>query len=74
MRGEEWDGIKLVDRKKLGPTTTVCLDPPPPDVPPGRFAVRILFGNKDRSLFPIGAQGAVAIYTGAALMRPCAAS
>jgi hypothetical protein len=45
------------------PTTTVCLNPPP-DVPQGRFAVRILFGNKDRSLFPICAQGAAAIYAG----------
>jgi len=36
----------------------------PHDVPQGRFAVRILFENKDQSLFPIGAQGAAAIYTG----------
>jgi hypothetical protein len=31
-------------------------------VPQGRFAVRITFENKDESSFPIGAQGAAAIY------------
>ena len=44
--------------------TLLTFNPPPPDVPQGRFAVRILFKNKDQSLFPIGAQGAAAIYAG----------
>src|SRR5271169_1719501 len=44
--------------------TLLTFNPPPPDVPQGRFAVRILFANKDQSLFPIGAQGAAAIYAG----------
>jgi multidrug resistance efflux pump len=44
--------------------TLLTFNPPPPDVPQGRFAVRILFENKDQSLFPIGAQGAAAIYAG----------
>jgi len=38
--------------------------PPPPqeEVPQGRFAVRIAFDSPDQSRFPIGAQGAAAIY------------
>ena len=38
--------------------TLLTFNPPPTDVPQGRFAVRITFKNKDQSLFPIGAQGA----------------
>ncbi|HXJ36770.1 MAG TPA: efflux RND transporter periplasmic adaptor subunit [Candidatus Eisenbacteria bacterium] len=38
--------------------------PPPPEMPQGRFAVRIRLDDPDQSKFPIGAQGATAIYTG----------
>ncbi len=37
---------------------------PPPDVPRGRYAVRIAFDESEASKFTIGAQGAAAIYTG----------
>ncbi len=36
---------------------------PPPEVPQGRFAVTIRLDDPDQSKFPIGAQGASAIYT-----------
>jgi multidrug resistance efflux pump len=39
-------------------------NPPPPDLPQGRYAVRITLDAPDQSKFPIGAQGAAAIYTG----------
>ena len=35
----------------------------PPDLPQVRFALKVTFDSKDQSLFPIGAQGAVAVYT-----------
>jgi hypothetical protein len=38
-------------------------DPPPIPSPQGRFAVRITLEDQDQSKFPIGAQGAAAIYT-----------
>ena len=38
-------------------------NPPPPQMPQGRFAVRIALHGADQSKFPIGAQGAAAIYT-----------
>ncbi len=40
--------------------------PPPVKEPPGQgqFAVKIVFDDADASKFPIGAQGAAAIYTG----------
>jgi hypothetical protein len=38
-------------------------NPPPPQMPQGRFAVRIALQGADQSKFPIGAQGAAAIYT-----------
>jgi len=38
--------------------------PPPPEVPQGQFAVQIEIDERDPSRFPIGAQGAAAIYTG----------
>jgi len=38
--------------------------PPPPKVPQGQYAVKIRFDAADQSQFPIGAQGAAAIYTG----------
>ncbi len=37
--------------------------PQPPEMPQGRFAVAILMDDLDQSKFPIGAQGAAAIYT-----------
>jgi multidrug resistance efflux pump len=36
---------------------------PPPDVPQGQFAVKIFMDGPDQSKFPIGAQGAAAVYT-----------
>ena len=36
---------------------------PPPNVPQGQYAVKILMDDSDQSRFPIGAQGAAAIYT-----------
>jgi multidrug resistance efflux pump len=38
--------------------------PPPPNVAQGQYAVKILLDDPDQSKFPIGAQGAAAIYTG----------
>ncbi len=38
-------------------------EPQPPQKPQGQYAVRIVFEG-DQSRFPIGAQGAAAIYTG----------
>lgn len=37
--------------------------PTPPDMPQGRFAVQIILDDPDESKFPIGTQGAAAIYT-----------
>jgi multidrug resistance efflux pump len=37
--------------------------PQPPEMPQGNFAVAILMDDEDQSRFPIGAQGAAAIYT-----------
>jgi multidrug resistance efflux pump len=37
--------------------------PPPPDVPQGQYAVKIVMDDSDPSKFPIGAQGTAAIYT-----------
>jgi multidrug resistance efflux pump len=37
--------------------------PAPPQQPQGQYAVKIVFDSPDQSSFPIGAQGAVAIYT-----------
>jgi multidrug resistance efflux pump len=36
---------------------------PPPNIPQGQYAVRILLADADQSKFPIGAQGSAAIYT-----------
>jgi len=36
---------------------------PPPTVPQGQYAVKILLDDPDQSKFPIGAQGTAAIYT-----------
>jgi multidrug resistance efflux pump len=38
-------------------------EPAPPDKPQGQYAVKILFDSAELSRFPIGAQGAAAIYT-----------
>jgi multidrug resistance efflux pump len=38
-------------------------EPAPPDMPQGQYAVKIVFDSADQSKFPIGAQGAAAIYT-----------
>jgi multidrug resistance efflux pump len=37
---------------------------PPPNIPQGQYAVKILLDGLDQSKFPIGAQGTAAIYTG----------
>ncbi|MGB0133214.1 HlyD family secretion protein [Dokdonella sp.] len=37
--------------------------PKPPEAPQGQFVVKIMLDDPDQSLFPIGAQGAAAIYT-----------
>ncbi len=37
-------------------------EPPPPTVPQGQYAVKIVVDDPDQSKFPIGAQGAAAIY------------
>jgi multidrug resistance efflux pump len=37
---------------------------PPPNVPQGQYAVKIILEDSDPSRFPIGAQGIAAIYTG----------
>jgi multidrug resistance efflux pump len=37
---------------------------PPANIPQGQYAVKILMDDPDQSKFPIGAQGAAAIYTG----------
>jgi multidrug resistance efflux pump len=38
-------------------------EPRPPNIPQGQYAVRIIVDDPDQSKFPIGAQGAAAIYT-----------
>jgi multidrug resistance efflux pump len=37
-------------------------EPVPPQIPQGQFAVKIIVDDPDQSKFPIGAQGAAAIY------------
>ena len=39
-------------------------EPAPPKRPQGQFAAKIVLDGVDQSKFPIGAQGAVAVYTG----------
>lgn len=48
---------------QLLPSGTLPKFDPPPDLPQGRFAVQILLDDPDQSKFPIGTQGAAAIYT-----------
>jgi multidrug resistance efflux pump len=38
--------------------------PPPPNIPQGQYAVKIVMDHPDPAKFPIGAQGSAAIYTG----------
>jgi len=38
-------------------------EPPPPNIPQGQYAVKIIVDDPDQTKFPIGAQGAAAIYT-----------
>ncbi|HKN26538.1 MAG TPA: efflux RND transporter periplasmic adaptor subunit [Roseiarcus sp.] len=38
-------------------------EPPPPTIPQGQYAVKIIVDDPDQSKFPIGPQGAAAIYT-----------
>ncbi|HXZ17700.1 MAG TPA: efflux RND transporter periplasmic adaptor subunit [Roseiarcus sp.] len=38
-------------------------EPPPPNIPQGQYAVKIIVDDPDQSKFPIGAQGAATIYT-----------
>jgi multidrug resistance efflux pump len=38
-------------------------EPAPPEKPQAQYAVKIVFDGADQSKFPIGAQGAAAIYT-----------
>ena len=37
-------------------------EPPPPTIPQGQYAVKIIVDDPDQSKFPIGAQGVAAIY------------
>jgi multidrug resistance efflux pump len=48
---------------QLLPSGTMARFDPPPIVPQGRFAVKIVLDDKDPAKFPIGTQGAAAIYT-----------
>jgi multidrug resistance efflux pump len=48
---------------QLLPSGTMPKFDPPPTVPQGRFAVKIVLDDKDPAKFPIGTQGAAAIYT-----------
>jgi multidrug resistance efflux pump len=48
---------------QLLPSGAMAQFDPPPTVPQGRFAVQILLDDPDSSKFPIGTQGAAAIYT-----------
>ncbi len=41
----------------------LAFEPPPPDIPQGRFAAKILINRIDPVDVPIGAQGVTAIYT-----------
>ena len=49
---------------QLLPTGRLPSFNPPPDAPQGRFAVKITLEDETLAKFPIGAQGAAAIYTG----------
>jgi multidrug resistance efflux pump len=49
---------------QLLPTGRLPSFNPPPEVPQGRFAIKITLDDEMSTRFPIGAQGAAAIYTG----------
>ena len=55
--------IVHVTGQMLPSGTLPDFEPQPPKKPQGQFAVKIVFDG-DQSRFPIGAQGAAAIYTG----------
>lgn len=44
--------------------TLPVFQPAAPETPQNQYAVKIVFDGEDQSMFPIGAQGAAAIYTG----------
>ena len=44
--------------------TLPTFQPTAPETPQSQYAVKIVFDAADQSKFPIGAQGAAAIYTG----------
>ena len=53
--------------RRRGAAALPDFEPPPPQKQPqgqGQFAVKTVFADADASKFPIGAQGAAAIYTG----------
>lgn len=54
------------DGQYLPSGTLPVFRPLPPEAPQGMYAVRIDMDSTDQSLFPIGAQGTAAIYTGSA--------
>jgi multidrug resistance efflux pump len=58
---EVWQGTGSGQMLPSG--TLPTFNPPPPETPQGRFAVQIEMDDEDQSKFPIGAQGAAAIYT-----------
>jgi multidrug resistance efflux pump len=43
--------------------TLPTFNPPPPSAPQGLFAVQVEMDDEDQAKFPIGAQGAAAVYT-----------
>jgi multidrug resistance efflux pump len=50
--------------QRLPSGTLPDFEPAPPEKPQAQYAVKIVFDSADQSKFPIGAQGAAAIYTG----------
>ncbi|MEZ4413749.1 MAG: efflux RND transporter periplasmic adaptor subunit [Gemmatimonadales bacterium] len=54
------------DGQYLPSGTLPVFRPLPPEAPQGMYAVRIDMDSTEQSLFPIGAQGTAAIYTGSA--------
>jgi multidrug resistance efflux pump len=55
---------------QLLPSGTLPVFSPPPAPPQSGFAVKIVLADKDQQRFPIGAQGAAAIYTGKSPFDP----
>ena len=48
----------------LIPSVDFAVKQPAPNVPQGQYAVKIVLDDPNPSRFPLGAQGAAAIYTG----------